>query len=267
MHMFDMSQLTVCLVEPSRSQGNIIQHYLQELGVGLIDCLSTGSMALERISEQPRPDIVISAMYLPDMTGAELVGTMRGDEHLRDMPFVLVSSETRPQQLEAIRQAGAMAILPKPFTLNQMDKAICSALDYLNVEETRAELESLDLDTRRILLVDDSMVSRHYLRTVLERFGFCDITEAANGKDAVFYLSVGEHYDLIVTDYNMPEMDGRELIEYIRRDEYLMSTPVLMVSGEQDKQRLAAVEDAGVSAICDKPFDIATLKHLIRQFL
>lgn len=265
--MFDMSQLTVCLVEPSRAQGNIIQQYLQELGVGLIDRIGTGGMALERMSEQPRPDLVISAMYLPDMTGAELVSTMRGNDLFRDMPFVLISSETRPRHLDSIRQAGAMAILPKPFTMNQMDRAISSALDYLNVEGTRAEFESLDLDTRRLLLVDDSTTSRHYMRTVLERFGFCDIVEASNGQDAIFQLSGGEHFDLIITDYNMPEMNGKELVEHIRADDRLMSTPILMVSSEQDKQRLAAVEDAGVSAICDKPFDLSTLKHLIRQFI
>ncbi|MNR08485.1 Chemotaxis protein CheY [compost metagenome] len=65
----------------------------------------------------------------------------------------------------------------------------------------------------------------------------------------------------------MPEMDGRELIEHIRTSSQLVSVPILMVSGEQDEQRLAAVEEAGVSAICDKPFDIGTLKSLISQFL
>lgn len=265
--MFDMHHLTVCLVEPSRAQGQIIQHHLQELGISYIDHVETGGTALERIHEQPRPDIVISAMYLADMTGAELVMAMRQDERVREMPFVLVSSETRPQQLDAIRQAGAMAILPKPFTPQQLDKAIGSAIDYLNVDETRGDLEELDLDTKRLLLVDDSSVSRHFMRTVLERFGFCDIVEAENGREAISLMGYGQHFDLIVTDYNMPEMDGRDFIEYVRTTSHLTSVPILMVSGEQDKQRLAAVEDAGVSAICDKPFDLSTLRHLISQFL
>lgn len=265
--LFDMCHLTVCLVEPSRAQGQIIQHHLQELGIERVDRVESGAEALARIHLPPLPDIVISAMYLPDMTGAELVMAMRGDERVREMPFVLVSSETRPQQLDAIRQAGAMAILPKPFTPAQLDKAISSSLDYLNVEDTRNELESLDLYAKKILLVDDSTVSRSFMRSVLERFGFCEITEADNGRSAVGLLAAGNYFDLIITDYNMPEMDGRELIEHIRTSSQLVSVPILMVSGEQDEQRLAAVEEAGVSAICDKPFDIGTLKSLISQFL
>lgn len=265
--MFDLSSLTICLVEPSRAQGNIIQHFLHELGVEMIDRAETGADALQRIREVPRPDIVISAMYLPDMTGSDLVTQMRLAEDMREMPFVLISSETRPQQLNAIRQAGAMAILPKPFTVSQLDKAITSSVDYLNIEETRAELESLDLDTKRVLLVDDSLTSRNYLRNVLERFGFCDIDEASNGKEATEVLQFDTNYHLIITDYNMPEMDGKALTEYIRNDPRAGSIPVLMVSSEQDQQRLAAVEEAGVSAICDKPFDMSTLSQLIRQFL
>lgn len=265
--MFDMQNLTVCLVEPSRAQGQIIQHYLQELGISLIDRVDSGASALNRIHEPPRPDIVISAMYLPDMTGAELVMAIRTDEDIQELPFVLISSETRPEPLDAIRQAGAMAILPKPFIARQLDKAISSALDYLNVDESRAELESLDPDTKQLLLVDDSTVSRHFMRTVLERFGFCDITEAENGQDAINQLAQGQRFDLIITDYNMPLVDGCALIEYIRTTSDQMSVPILMVSGEQDKQKLAAIEEAGVSAICEKPFDVANLRHLIGQFL
>ncbi|MFC3532267.1 response regulator [Vogesella facilis] len=264
--MFDLHHLTVCLVEPSRPQGTIIQGYLQQLGIERVMLCTDGAAALAGMRAVPRPDIVVSAMYLPDMTGADLVVAMRGDEDLREMPFVLISSETRPQQLDAIRQAGAMAILPKPFSLTQLDRALCSALDYLNAADLRASLEGYDLDARQVLLVDDSVTSRHYLRSVLERMGFEHISEAGNGAEAVPLLDV-QRFDLILTDYNMPEMDGKALIEYIRSHPVNMSCPVLMISGEQDFARLAAVEEAGVSAICDKPFEIDTLRQLVTQFL
>jgi two-component system chemotaxis response regulator CheY len=96
--------------------------------------------------------------------------------------------------------------------------------------------------------------------------GFDQIEEAANGMSAIPLLQETE-FDLIITDYNMPEMDGRALIEYVRTLSPQMSVPILMVSGEQDQTRLAAVEEAGVSAICDKPFEMSTLRSLIVQFL
>lgn len=73
--------------------------------------------------------------------------------------------------------------------------------------------------------------------------------------------------DLVITDYNMPEMDGRELIEYIRTQSWQAEVPILMVTSEQNMGRLAAVERAGVSAICDKPFEAGSVRRLISDAL
>ena len=88
------------------------------------------------------------------------------------------------------------------------------------------------------------------------------ITEAVNGKEAVDCLQT-TMVDLVITDYNMPEMDGRELTEYIRTQSWQNAVPVLMVTSEQNMGRLAAVEKAGVSAICDKPFEATSIRRLI----
>ena len=73
--------------------------------------------------------------------------------------------------------------------------------------------------------------------------------------------------DLVITDYNMPEMDGRQLVEYIRQQSWQSTVPVLMVTSEHNQQRLAAVERAGVSAICDKPFEQESIKRLLAEAL
>ena len=73
--------------------------------------------------------------------------------------------------------------------------------------------------------------------------------------------------DLVVTDYNMPEMDGRQLVEYIRQQSWQRSVPILMVTSEQSFSRLAAVEEAGVSGICDKPFEPGTIRRLLQRIL
>ena len=73
--------------------------------------------------------------------------------------------------------------------------------------------------------------------------------------------------DLVITDYNMPEMDGRELTEYIRTQSWQAEVPILMVTSEQNMGRLAAVERAGVSAICDKPFEAGNIRRLISDAL
>ena len=72
---------------------------------------------------------------------------------------------------------------------------------------------------------------------------------------------------MIVTDYNMPEMDGREFTEFVRTRSGQSSVPILMVSSEQNRNRLAAVQNAGVSALCDKPFDPRLVRDLILKLL
>jgi two-component system chemotaxis response regulator CheY len=73
--------------------------------------------------------------------------------------------------------------------------------------------------------------------------------------------------DLVVTDYNMPEMDGQALVKHIRQHSWQKTVPILMVTSESDEGRLAAVEAAGVSGICDKPFEASVVRELLGRLL
>ncbi len=262
MHMISsVADLSVVLVEPSHTQAHIVGQFLRNLGVANMQTAASGADALALL-RQAKPSVVISAMYLPDMTGTELVYAMRADEDLEMLPFVLISSETRPKVLDPIRQSGACSILPKPFSEKQLLTALRAVIDYL---EPEGQLEvPVDLESLKVLIVDDSPVSRKFLRHILENLGIESFLEASNGKEAVSVL--GETMvDLVLTDYNMPEMDGKALVEYIRQQSWQATVPVLMVTSESNMSRLAAVEQAGVSAICDKPFDPKTVKGLIER--
>ena len=255
--------LAVLLVEPSHVQARIIRDQLAGMDVVRIEVVASGAEALARLREQPSL-LTISALYLPDMTGVELIGAMRADPALIDSPFVLVSSETRPQVLDPVRQSGACAMLPKPFTPAQLAAALRSAADIIEPHEM-LDVDG-DLERLRVLLVDDSANARHFIRHVLGNLGVEEFIEAANGAEAVAILAE-TMVDLVITDYHMPEMDGRALVEYIRQQSWQSSVPILMVTSESNMSRLAAVEQAGVSAICDKPFETQTIKRLIEHAL
>jgi two-component system chemotaxis response regulator CheY len=180
------------------------------------------------------------------------------------MAFLLISSETNINYLEPIRQAGAIAILPKPFTSNDLDIALSSTLDYLNPQ--KLELNYLDIEDIKVLAVDDSPTSLKYITKILNDLGIDQITLATNGQQA-FELFNSHAFDLVVTDFNMPEMDGLQLTSSIRAESVQKSVPILMLTSEQNKSRLAAVKKAGVSAILDKPFEPATMRKLISQLL
>jgi two-component system, chemotaxis family, chemotaxis protein CheY len=257
------SELAVLLVEPSHVQARIIRDQLAGMDVTRVAVVENGAAALAHLREQPSR-LTISAFYLPDMTGVELIEAMRADPALADVPFVLVSSETRPQVLDPVRQSGACAMLPKPFTPAQLAAALRSAADIIEPHEM-LEVDG-DLERLRVLIVDDSANSRHFIRHVLGNLGIEEFIEAASGPEALSILSE-TMVDLVITDYHMPEMDGRALVEYIRQQSWQSSVPILMVTSESNTSRLAAVEQAGVSAICDKPFETQTIKRLVEQAL
>lgn len=256
--------LNLVLVEPSAAQARFIASQLQTLGIGAVRHCTDGKGALAAMAAAPA-DVVLSALYLPDMLGTELVAALRADPALEHAAFILVSSETRPQALEPVRQSGACAILPKPFTERQLATALAATRDYLDQDSDLAAAD-VDLEGLRVLLVDDSPAARKFLRRVLENLGIEKFIEAGDGREAAGIL--GETMvDLVVTDYNMPEMDGKALVEHIRQRSWQQSVPILMVTSEANSGRLAAVEEAGVSGICDKPFEPGTVKRLLLNIL
>jgi len=263
MERLSIGDLLVMLIEPSLAQGRIISRSLQETGVDDTLWVRNGTEALAQMRRTP-PDLVISAMYLPDMTASALVETMRAEPELEQLPFMLVSSETGFERLDPVRQAGAVAILPKPFLPADLRRALHATLDLLSPEEDA--LADLDLTEVHALVVDDSLTARRHIARVLGNVGVTHITEAADGREAIALL--GERFfDLLVTDYNMPEVDGKELVQYVREQSNQRSMPILMVTSESDASRLAAVRQAGTSAICDKPFETAAVRDLIREML
>jgi len=263
MPKISLEQLLVLVVEPSSTQRRIICRALESHGIRSTDPCESGEAALLRLAADP-PDLVISSLYLPDMTGTDLVHRIRETSQFADTPFMLISSETRFRYLDPIRQAGVVGILPKPFTNAELRTALGATLDLLDDETDH--LADLDGDTLKVLVVDDSRMARNHITRVLGSLGIASIDQAEDGIEALEMIEQ-HYYDFIVTDYNMPRMDGRELVDHIRHASAQASIPVLMVTSESNQNRLAAVQQSGVSAICDKPFEPATVRSLVRQMV
>jgi len=263
--ILQMTDMYILLVESSMMQSKLIKQQLWQLGIMNVSMTDNGNDALE-LMKQDIPDLVISSMYLSDLTGTDLVISMRNHELLETVPFMLISSETSFQALDPIRQAGVVAILPKPFEAHDLKVALATSLEFINISDTSDNPNEIEMDELNVLLVDDSLMARKHIRRVLSKLGIEKIEEAINGKDAIPKVE-STFYDLIITDYNMPEMDGQELTEYIRTQSMQTTTPILMVTSENNENRLAGVQQAGVSGICDKPFEPETVKAYLYNIL
>jgi two-component system chemotaxis response regulator CheY len=112
----------------------------------------------------------------------------------------------------------------------------------------------------KILVVDDFSTMRRIIKNLLRDLGFNNTQEADDGSTALPMLQKGD-FDFVVTDWNMPGMQGIDLLKAIRADDDLKHIPVLMVTAEAKREQIIAAAQAGVNGYVVKPFTAATLKE------
>lgn len=116
----------------------------------------------------------------------------------------------------------------------------------------------------KFLVVDDFSTMRRIVRNLLKELGFTNVQEAEDGADALNKLR-GEKFDFVVSDWNMPNMTGIDLLRAIRADASLKHLPVLMVTAEAKKENIIEAAQAGASGYVVKPFTAATLDEKLKK--
>lgn len=127
------------------------------------------------------------------------------------------------------------------------------------VSGSRSEEDILDKNMK-ILIVDDFSTMRRIIKNLLRDLGFNNTHEADDGTTALPMLKNGD-FEFVVTDWNMPGMQGIDLLKAIRADEKLNHLPVLMVTAEAKREQIIEAAQAGVNGYIVKPFTAATLKE------
>ena len=124
-------------------------------------------------------------------------------------------------------------------------------------------MAELDKDMR-ILVVDDFSTMRKIIRNILRQIGFTNVQEADDGASALPMVKA-QTFDLIISDWNMPKMNGLDFLKAVRSDPQLKSVPFLMVTAEALKENIIAATQAGVSNYIVKPFNAQTLEEKIKK--
>ncbi len=116
----------------------------------------------------------------------------------------------------------------------------------------------------RFLVVDDFSTMRRIVRNLLKELGFSNVDEAEDGVVALSKLK-SDKFDFVVSDWNMPNMTGIDLLRSIRADAALKHLPVLMVTAEAKKENIIMAAQAGASGYVVKPFTAATLDEKLNK--
>ena len=117
-----------------------------------------------------------------------------------------------------------------------------------------------DRTSLKFLVVDDFSTMRRIVRNLLKELGFTNVDEAEDGAVALGKLREG-NFEFVVSDWNMPNMDGLTLLQNVRADPKLKSLPFLMITAEAKKENIIAAAQAGASGYIVKPFTAATLQE------
>lgn len=118
---------------------------------------------------------------------------------------------------------------------------------------------------KSIVVVEDFNTSRQIIKKTLERLGY-SVIEASDGREALKFFD-GDPVDMVISDFNMPNMDGASLIEYIRSKEQFKYIPIFMLSTETNESKQQRAKDAKITAWIRKPFEIAEFSKMIQKAL
>jgi two-component system, chemotaxis family, chemotaxis protein CheY len=118
----------------------------------------------------------------------------------------------------------------------------------------------------KFLIVDDFSTMRRIVRNLLKEAGYANAEEAEDGVTALQKLK-GAKFDFVVSDINMPNMNGFELLSQIRADDALKHLPVLMITAEARKEDIVMAAQAGASGYIVKPFTKATLEEKVAKIM
>ena len=121
-----------------------------------------------------------------------------------------------------------------------------------------------DRTSLKFLVVDDFSTMRRIVRNLLKELGFTNVEEAEDGAVALGKLQEG-NFEFVVSDWNMPNMDGLTLLQNVRGDARLKTLPFLMITAEAKKENIIAAAQSGASGYIVKPFTAATLSEKLAK--
>ncbi len=245
-------QPRILIVDDSTAIRNALYRTLRPLTLEL-DQAENGQIGLESAHQRPY-DLIITDVDMPIMDGFTFCKALKLSPKVNNIPVVILSSHDKESDIEQGFEVGASAYVSKTNAQQQLPKVVENLL-----EKTRL------LKKRLVLVVDDSRLITNIVQTGLLKEGF-DVLTAQNGRQAIDVLSV-HRPDLIISDLNMPVMDGLTLCRTLRQHPEFSSIPFVCMSSESDRYRMRQMLQSGAATYIVKPFNVDQLVIMVEKLL
>lgn len=245
-------QREILFVDAGRTLFHVVRAALAPAGFQVV-AARNADMALTMCRKR-HFELVLTSVQLPGLSGLDLCRRLKEENTGRYLPVIILSSSDDPLDMETAFSCGADDYLVKSFTPGMLAEKMSQHLD---VAERKRH--------NKILVVDDNKLIRELLRHSFIKAGLCVLT-AENGREALD-LARDQHPDVVVTDIEMPELDGYGLCERLRKEPDLRHLLVVIMSGRNRLSDVKRCEQLGVSRFFCKPFDVEKMQLVVEQLL
>jgi len=261
------------VVEDNATEQKTIQELLGHQDIDIF-CVCTGADALRIVKEQPF-DCLVLDLRLPDMTGFEILETLRDDPSLCDLPVVVFTGkELSPEEDNQLHQLARSVVVKGVESPERLLDETSLFLHRVVADLPPEKQKMLDrlhrsdeaLIGKKVLVVDDDVRNIFALSSLLERRGMSVLT-AGTGREAIAMLDTTPDVAIVLMDIMMPEMDGYETMQVIRRNAALRRLPIIALTAKAMKGDRENCLEAGASDYLAKPVNTDQLLSALRVWL
>lgn len=242
----------ILIVEDSAVIRNVLSRQLEMQGMNVVQA-EDGVQGLKTALAE-KFDLIISDIEMPHMDGFSFCREIKQNPQTRGIPVIILSSLDGDKDIDNGFQVGASAYLSKKIAQKELERTITRVLDTHNFHKKHL-----------ILVVDDSMTVCRMVQKALEETGFQVVT-AENGKVALDMLEVCRP-DLILSDIDMPVMDGIELCRKVQTMGDMAAIPFVIMSANNDRSMMRRSLEWGAAAYLVKPFNLEQLVITVEKLL
>ncbi len=247
-----MARYNILIVDDSQMMRNIVRGFLAELNCDTMEAVD-GEMGLD-LARNNHFDLIITDVEMPRKNGIQMCQDLKSDQLTRGIPILIISSFDSEDDIHKGFQSGASAYLSKDEISDQL---------YMTVESILSK-SSFNI-SKLIMIVDDSGMIRHLVDTELSKSGYRTLT-AENGSDALEKLESSTP-DLILSDIDMPIMNGFEFCEAVQGDDRFKTIPFVVMSANSDRGHMQRMLQRGAQAYLVKPFNMDQVTILVDKML
>lgn len=247
-----MAEHNILIVDDSQMMRNVIRGFMAEFDCDTMEAVD-GEMGLQ-LARNNHFDLIITDVEMPRKNGIQMCRELKGDKATRGIPILIISSFDSEEDIHKGFQSGASAYLTK----NEMSSQLCPTVENIL---SRSSFNSSKL----IMIVDDSVMIRHMVATELSKSGYRTLT-AENGSDALDKLESCTP-NLILSDIDMPVMNGFEFCEVVQGDNRFKTIPFVVMSANADRGHMQRMLKRGAQAYLVKPFNMDEVSILVDKML